>query len=133
MKKALLTVAGIVVSMANTVAAAPIDRELIIAAAPAVSSGLFDGYQLYWTGYWGPAWTGPAYAYPRSGEVTLETAGREAAVFINGSYAGTTKENKIMRLRPGCYRIQLREGNETLYLDHVFVTVGKTVRLRPIL
>lgn len=133
MKKALLTVAGILILAATAIQAAPIDREVIVTAAPAVSTELFDGYQLYWTGYWGPSWTGPAYIYPRSGEVTLDTGGREAAVFINGSYAGTTQENKTMRLRPGCYRIQLRAGSETLYLEHVFVVTGKTIRLRPIL
>ena len=53
------------------------------------------------------------YAYPNSGEIKLDTKVKDAAVFINGAYAGTTHENKSMHLRPGSYNIEIREAGQT--------------------
>ena len=39
-------------------------------------------------GYYGPVTTS---YYPNSGEVKLDTKVKDAEVFINGAYAGTTK------------------------------------------
>lgn len=54
-------------------------------------------------------------------------------MFVNGSYAGTTHENKTMRLRPGNYNIEIREGGQTPYAEKVYVVAGKTLHLHPAL
>ena len=82
----------------------------------------------YWGGYWGPAYYG---AYPNSGEVKLDTKVKDAQVFINGAYAGTTHENKTMHLRPGSYNVEIREAGQTQFSQKVFVAAGKTVHLHP--
>ncbi|HXJ43735.1 MAG TPA: PEGA domain-containing protein [Bryobacteraceae bacterium] len=125
MKKALLAIAGILVCIAPAASAAP--RGVIVARP------YFGGYyQPFWGSYWGPAWAGPYYAYPTSGEIKLETKVRDAGVFINGAYSGTTHENKTMRLRPGRYDIEIRDGGQTRFAEHVYVIAGKTLHLHPI-
>ena len=90
-------------------------------------------YSPYWGPYWGPAYGGYGYynAHPNSGEVKLDTKVKDAQVFINGSYAGTTRQNKSMYLRPGSYNIEIRESGRTLFAERVYVVAGKTLRLRP--
>jgi len=90
-------------------------------------------YSPYWGPYWGPAYGGYGYynAHPNSGEVKLDTKVKDAQVFINGSYAGTTRQNKSMYLRPGSYNIEIREAGRTRYAERVYVVVGKTLHLRP--
>src|SRR5690348_14898096 len=61
-------------------------------------------YHSYWGGpYWGPYW-GPGFGYysnPNVGEIKLDTKVKDAQVFLNGAYAGTTHEAKSLHLRPG--------------------------------
>jgi len=96
-------------------------------------SDLGGWYGPYWGPYWGPAYFGAYNAYPNIGEVKLETKVRDAQVFINGAYSGTTHENKTMRLRPGTYNIEIREGNQTPFSQKIFVVAGKTMHLHPTL
>ncbi len=85
----------------------------------------------FWAGYWGP---GPYYyGYANAGEVKLDTKVKDAQVFINGSYAGLTKDNKTMHLRPGNYKIEIREGNQTAFVEDVYVVAGKTIHIQPAL
>ena len=92
--------------------------------------GYYGGwYSPYWGPYWGPY--GGYYAHPNSGEVKLHTKVKDAQVFINGSFAGTTHQNKSMYLRPGSYNIDIREGGRTQYAQKVYVVAGKTLDLRP--
>ena len=89
---------------------------------------------------WGYGWSywndpfyygyGPAY-HPNQGEVKLDTKVKDAQVFINGAYAGTTKEDKTMHLRPGSYKIEIREGERTAFSQEVYVAAGKTIHLHP--
>jgi len=136
MKKALLVLAAAAVMM------------LVPASASArgfggriVVGGPFVGG--YWGGpYWGGYWGGPYgyaygpyggpgyYGYP-AGEVKLDTKVKDAQVFINGAFAGTTREAKKMHLRPGNYDIQIREGGKTQFDERVYVAAGQTVKLHP--
>jgi hypothetical protein len=50
-----------------------------------------------------------------------DTKVKDAQVFINGSYAGTTHENKTMRLRPGTYNFEIREGGRTQFAQQIYV------------
>jgi PEGA domain len=63
--------------------------------------------------------------------VKLDTKVKDAQVFINGAYAGTTKENKTMHLRPGSYNIEIREGGQSAFNQQVYVAPGKTIHLQP--
>jgi len=53
-------------------------------------------------------------------------------VFIDGSYAGTTEENKTMYLRPGSYSIEIRHDGETTFTQRVYVAAGKTIHIKPL-
>ena len=93
--------------------------------------GFYGGgfYRPFWGPYWGPYYGG--YAYPNSGEIKLDTKVKDAQVFINGAYAGTTHENKTMHLRPGSYNIEIREAGQTHFAQKVYVAAGKTLHLHP--
>ncbi len=85
-----------------------------------------------WGGpYWGPGW-GPGYdRYPNTGNVKIDTKVKDAQVFINGAYLGTAHDNKTIHLKPGAYKIEIRERGREPYTTSVYVTVGKTLRLHP--
>jgi len=88
-------------------------------------------YGPYWGPYWGPYGYGGYYAYPNTGEVKLDTKVKDAQVFLNGAYAGTTQENKKMHLRPGSYNIDIREGGHSQFSERIYVAAGKTLHLHP--
>jgi ABC-type glycerol-3-phosphate transport system substrate-binding protein len=123
MKKTLLTlVAGAVMALVPMTASA---------ARVFVGVGGYYGpgwYAPYWGPYWGPY---GYYGFPNAGEVKLDTKVKDAQVFINGAYAGTTKDNKTMHLRPGSYNIEIRENGQTPFAQQVFVASGKTLHLHP--
>ena len=52
-------------------------------------------------------------------------------MFLNGAYAGTTRENKTMHLRPGKYNIEIKEGGNTQFAENIFVSAGKTIHIHP--
>jgi len=83
--------------------------------------------------YWSPWGYGPYDYYPNSGEVKLDTKVRDAQVFIDGAYAGTTHDNRTMHLRPGSYNIEIREVGRTAFSQKLFVVAGKTLHLHPVL
>lgn len=126
MKKTILILAAAAMTLAPITASAGV--RVGFAVGPA-----FYGpgwYSPFWATYWGP---GPYYAFPNAGEVKLDTKVKDAQVFINGAYAGTTKENKTMHLRPGSYDIEIREGGQTAFGQQVYVAAGKTIHLQPAL
>jgi hypothetical protein len=124
MRKGLCIAAAVVMSVVPMVAEP---------AAFAVGHPYYGWYSPFWGPYWGfgPGYWGPYYAQPDAGEVKLETKVKTAAVFINGSYAGTTKHNREMYLRPGSYSIEIKEGGRTRFAQKVYVVAGKTLKLRP--
>jgi hypothetical protein len=120
-------------TLAPTTASAAIHGGVAVGVAPAWHGGWYGGwYGGYWGPYyWGPYWGPYYYGYPYAGEVKLDTKVKDAQVFINGGYAGTTKESKKMHLRPGSYKIEIREGERTAFAQDVYVAAGKTVHLHP--
>lgn len=126
MKKALLTLAAAVMMLA------PISASAAVRGFVVVGPRYYGGwYAPYWGPYWGFGYPGAYYAYPHSGEVKLDTKVKDAQVFINGAYAGTTHENKSMHLRPGSYNIEIREGGQTMFSQRVYVALGKTIKIHP--
>ncbi len=105
MRKAMLVMAAALLMLIPTSASA--------AGRRFVGGHVFIGGGYWGPGYWGPYWGpgpyywGPAYyGYQNSGEVKLDTKVKDAQVFINGAYAGTTQEDKKMHLRPGTYNFE---------------------------
>jgi hypothetical protein len=128
MRKGLLVLAAALMTLAPMSAPAAV-RGYVVVGRP-----YYGGfYRPYWGPYWGygPGYWGPVYAHPDSGEVKLDTKVKTADVFINGSYAGTTKQNKSMYLRPGSYNIEIREAGRTQFAERVYVVAGKTLKLHP--
>ena len=127
MKKGLLILAAALMTLAPMSASAAI-RGVVVVGRP---FGWYGGgwYAPYWGPYWGPY--GYYSGYPSAGEVKLDTKVKDAQVFINGAYAGTTHDNKTMHLRPGDYNIEIKEGGQTQFAQKVYVTAGKTVHLHP--
>jgi hypothetical protein len=85
----------------------------------------------YWGPYWGPGWGPGYYPYPNTGEIKIDTKVRDAQVFINDAYLGTAHDNKTIHLKPGAYKIEIREPGREPYIRNVYVTVDKTLHLRP--
>jgi hypothetical protein len=120
MRKGLLILAG-----ALLMAVAPITSSAAVRVF--VGGGYYGGfYSPYWGSYWGPGYYG---VYPNSGEVKLDTKVKDAQVFIDGAYAGTSQQNKTMHLRPGSYNIEIREAGRIQYSEKVYVVAGKTLHL----
>lgn len=96
--------------------------------------GYYPGfYGGFYGGYYGsPYFWGPAYSYyPATGEVKIETKLKDDELFINGAFAGTTKDSKTLHLRPGTYDIEVRHQGESVLSQRVFVAAGKTLHLHP--
>jgi hypothetical protein len=130
MKKGLLILAAAVMTLAPMSASAA--GRIVVVGRPFYGGGF---YSPYWGAYWGPYWS-PYYGYgyyghPNAGEIKLDTKVKDAQVFINGAYAGTTHENKSMYLRPGNYNIEIREGGNTPFSQKIYVVAGKTLHLHP--
>jgi hypothetical protein len=124
MKKGLLILAAAVMTMA------PVSSQ---AAVRVFVGGGFYGpyYGGFYRPFWGPYWGPYYYAHPNAGEIKLDTKVKDAQVFINGAYAGTTHENKSMYLRPGSYNIEIKEAGRTPYAEKIYVVAGKTLHLHP--
>src|ERR1700730_12527094 len=118
MRKGLLILAAALMTLA------PISASAAVRGFVGVGRPYYGGfYRPYWGPYWGPyygGYYGGYEAYPNSGEVKLDTKVKDAEVFINGAYAGTTHDNKTMHLRPGNYNIEIRESGHTQYSEKVY-------------
>ena len=120
-----------ILAVAAVMAIAP-----VTASAARVFVGVGPAWGWGWGPYWGaPYWGGPYmggyYYHPYAGEVKIDTKVKDAQVFVNGAYAGTTHDNKTMHLRPGSYNIEIREAGRTQFSEKVYVAQGKTVHLHP--
>ena len=126
-KGLLMTLAAALLVLAPASSSAAV-RGFVVVGRPHYYGGW---YSPYWGPYWGPAYGGYYAAHPNSGEVKLDTKVKDARVFINGAYAGTTRQNKSMYLRPGSYNIEIGEAGRTQFAERVYVVAGKTLHLRP--
>jgi len=125
MKKGLLILAIALI----TLAVAPTSAS----AAWGFWGGPYYGgwYAPYWGPYWGPYWS--PYWHPYAGEIKLDTKVKTAEVYINGAFVGTTHDARKMHLRPGRYKIEIKELGETRFAQQVYVAPGRTLHLHPVL
>ena len=126
MRKGLLILAASLMTLAPMSASAAV-RGFVGFGGPYYGGG----YRSYWGPYWGVPYGGVYYAHPNAGEVKLDTKVKDAQVFINGAYAGTTHQNKSMYLRQGSYNIEIRQAGRKQYAEHIYVVAGKTLHLHP--
>ena len=129
MRKGMLILAAALMTLAPVGASAAV-RGFVVVGRPYYRS-YYGWYRPFWGPSWGPGFGGYYYGNPDAGEVKLDTKVKDAEVFINGSYAGTTHQNKSMYLRPGNYNIEIREGGRTQFTERVYVVAGKTLKLHP--
>jgi hypothetical protein len=105
---------------------------LVPAAAAAQGVVVVGGgfYRPYGPGWYGPYW-GPAYAVvPYTGQVKIKTNDKNAAVFVDGGYAGQAAKLKKFALRPGAHDIELRDPRgHAFYQERVQVIPGKTLEI----
>src|ERR1700732_3692895 len=88
----------------------------------------------YGPGWYGPYWGGPC-GYvrgPVTGGVKFETKRKDAAVYVDGGYAGTGGKLKTFQLRPGSHDVELRDHEgHSFYQERIEVIAGKTLKLIP--
>jgi hypothetical protein len=113
----------------------------VASARPRVFVGGYFGPAFYGPSWYGPGWYGygpgwgPGYGYgynnvPTTGSVKLETKMKDAAVYVDGGYAGTVGELKTFHLRPGDYNLELRDHEgHSIYQERVSVIAGKTLKI----
>ena len=110
---------------------------LTVAARGRVSVFVGSGFApMGWYGYgygpfYGPYPYGPYYGVPNAGQVKLETKVKDAQVFVDGAYAGTSGKLKTMWMRPGTYTIELRAPGHPQFAEKIYVVAGKTVHVEP--
>jgi len=121
MKKIMTLIAGAALALAPMTASA---ARVFVGGGPFIGPGYYGFYQ---GPYWGPGY----YAYPNLGEIKIETKSKEDEVFINGAFAGSTKDSKTFHLRPGTYNVEVRHGGQPQLSEKVFVAAGKTLHLHP--
>ena len=110
---------------------------LLVPAASAAQGVVVVGgfYRPYGPAWWGPGWYapywGPSYAVvPYTGQVKIKTNNKNAAVFVDGGYAGQAAKLKKFALRPGTHNIELRDpSGHPFYQERVQVIPGKTVEI----
>src|ERR1017187_5936737 len=97
---------GLLILAVSLMALAPVSAPAAVRGFVMVGPSYYGGYRPYWGPSYGPYYTANANA----GTVKLDTKVKDAGVFINGAYAGTTHQNKSMYLRAGTYNIEIREA-----------------------
>jgi len=94
-------------------------------------------YGFYAPWFWGPyGYGGPYLGYGYSmpagmGKVKIETHLKDAGVYIDGAFAGTTSQTKDMLLRAGAHNIEVRAAGHPKYAERVYVLSGKTLKISP--
>lgn len=129
--KRVLMILGLTAAILLPAAALTAQRRVVI-VRPHYFYGGF--YRPFYDPFWEPyPYAGPYYVdpYAGTGTVKLHAKAKDAQVFVNGSYAGTTRDNKTMHLRPGSYNIEIRDSERTLFSQSIYVSIGKKVDLYP--
>jgi hypothetical protein len=109
---------------------------LLLGLAPALTArpnvyiaprfGYYIGPTYRW--YPGPWVVGPRYyPAPITGELKINTADKDARVFVDGGYLGIVRKVKKFNLRPGNHNIELRDAQgNVLYKEKVAIVPGHT-------
>src|SRR5579871_4819500 len=90
------------------------------------------GPAFYYSPYYYPAYYGGVYAAaPRGGDVKIDTHLKDASVYVDGGFAGSTGKLKHFSLKSGNHDIEVRNtAGQTLFHDKVQVLPGRTVEIK---
>ena len=104
-----------------------------------VGAGYAYGFGPYWAGYplgfYGPWFLDPFYspvilvAQPDKGQVSLQTRYKDADVYLDDGYAGTTSTLKKFWLAPGVYQLEVRPKGQAPQKKRIYVLTGKTLKV----
>jgi hypothetical protein len=99
--------------------------------------GFYPGWSRYYMydPFWYSPWLHPGlytgFGYqPNMGEVKLNSPNKEAAVYIDGAYAGPAEKLKSLWLEPGAYNLEVRDAGGQRYERRVYVLSGKTLQIQ---
>jgi hypothetical protein len=67
---------------------------------------------------------------PNYGQVKLKVTEKNADVFLDSAYAGTSAKLRTIWLQPGAYNLELRSGDRA-FKQRIYVLSGKTLELQP--
>jgi PEGA domain-containing protein len=80
---------------------------------------------LFYPGYFANVGYGPD-----KGEVKLSTEPRNAAVYIDGAYAGTADHLKHIWLDSGAYDLSVSAPGRTAFTQRIYVLSGKSLKIK---
>jgi hypothetical protein len=95
----------------------------------------------YWPGYYPPLFLYPWIAspfyspvvfvsQPDTGQVNLQSPYKDAEVYLDDAYAGTTSTLKKFWLAPGAYQLEIRPKGESPQKKRIYVLTGKTLKVK---
>jgi hypothetical protein len=99
--------------------------------------GFYPGWSRYYM--YDPFWYSPyihpglynGFGYrPNMGEVKLNSPNKEAAVYIDGAYAGPAEKLKHLWLEPGAYNLEVRDAAGLRYERRIYVLTGKSLQIQ---
>lgn len=95
--------------------------------------GFYPYDPIYSALLWSPIWGayGPDYlSYGNGkGEVRLAAEPKDAAVYLDGAYAGTANRLKTIWLDPGAYDLSVSAKGREPFQQRIYVLSGKTLKL----
>jgi len=112
----------------------PMEASAHGARAPVVRGRVFVAQPFWYGGGW--YFPGPFYepfGYPiTTGSIKIDTNAKDAAIYVNGAYAGTVRKLKTFDVKSGTYDIEVRNPDGSSYRQQVFVPVGKRMVISPV-
>jgi hypothetical protein len=100
---------------------------------PYAPYGYYPYYGAAFEPFWGPF---SPYYYPVSlaygadkGQIQLKADPKDAAVYIDGAYAGTVQHLKNIWLDPGAYDVSISSAGREPFQQRVYVLTGKTLSI----
>lgn len=87
---------------------------------------VFEPFWAPFSPYYSPA----SFAYGADkGQIELKADPKDAAVYIDGAYAGTVQRLKSFWLDPGAYDLSIRADRREPFQQRVYVLTGKTLNI----
>ena len=97
------------------------------------SGPVWPGYYppLFYDPWFDPFFASPVYFLPQpdKGRVSLQSRYKDADVYLDSAYAGTTATLKKFWLAPGVYELEVRPKDQTPVKKRIYVLTGKTLKI----
>jgi hypothetical protein len=97
------------------------------------SGPVWPGYYppLFYDPWFDPFFASPVYFLPQpdKGRVSLQSRYKDADVYLDSAYAGTTATLKKFWLAPGVYELEVHPKDQTPVKKRIYVLTGKTLKI----